>query len=97
MKWPDHPNLRLRPHAPNKGRGRLQVQVRRAYIATGVDTLSASEIYDWTYARRRQRMPTNLRWPVRRILRVIADPVGRADTIGRPILWKLKQPKTDAE
>jgi hypothetical protein len=27
--WASHPNLRLRPHAPNAGRGRLQVQVRR--------------------------------------------------------------------
>jgi hypothetical protein len=28
MKWKNFPNLRLRPHAPAKGRGRLQVQIR---------------------------------------------------------------------
>jgi hypothetical protein len=29
---------------------------------------------------------------VSRILRRIADPVGRADTIGRPWLWRLRDP-----
>ena len=52
--------------------------------------LSSTEIYDWTYARRRQRMPLGLYWSVLRILRVIAIPVGRASTVGRPILWKLR-------
>ena len=37
QKWLGHPNLKLRPHAPARGRGRLQVQ----------------QIYDWTHARRR--------------------------------------------
>jgi hypothetical protein len=26
------------------------------------------------------------------LLRQIADPIGRADTIGRPIRWKLREP-----
>jgi hypothetical protein len=29
---------------------------------------------------------------VKRILRTIATPVGRANTIGRPLLWKLRDP-----
>ena len=29
MKWQHHPNLRKRPHAPARGRGRLQQQIRR--------------------------------------------------------------------
>jgi hypothetical protein len=35
MKWCDYPNLAKRPHAPNEGRGRLQVQVRRALLVHG--------------------------------------------------------------
>ncbi len=34
MKWPNHPNLQKGPHSPAKGRGRLQVQIRRALLAT---------------------------------------------------------------
>jgi site-specific recombinase XerD len=29
MKWAGYPNLRRRPHSPNKGRGKLQVAIRR--------------------------------------------------------------------
>jgi hypothetical protein len=29
---------------------------------------------------------------VHRILRVIAEPIGRAETIGRPWLWRLRNP-----
>jgi hypothetical protein len=36
-------------------------------------------------------MTGNLRWSVLRILRVIAEPVGRAETIGRPWLWRLRE------
>ena len=35
MKWNGHPILARRPHAPNKGRGRLQRQVRRALLVHG--------------------------------------------------------------
>jgi hypothetical protein len=52
-------------------------QTRRAFIAADGGVLSSSDIYDWTYARRRHRMPL-VYWSVLRILRVIADPVGRA-------------------
>jgi hypothetical protein len=46
MTWDDHPNLRLRPHAPARGHGRLQVQIKRAFVAAGVDTLPASVVYN---------------------------------------------------
>ena len=88
QKWNGHPNLRFRPHSPNRGRGRLQVQIERAFMVGG-PVLSASTIYDWTFARaRRQR--DNRRWSVRRILRERCERVGRAKTIGRPILWRLR-------
>jgi hypothetical protein len=35
-------------------------------------------------------MSEAVRWSVHRILRQIAEPIGRADTIGRPWLWRLK-------
>jgi hypothetical protein len=88
-KWHGHPNLRRRPHAPNKGRGRLQVQIQRAFMAGG-PVLSASVIFDWAYARGRGRLQSNRRWSVHRILRERCEPVGRARSRGRPILWRLR-------
>jgi hypothetical protein len=49
QKWAGYPNLRLRPVKPALGRGRLQIQVRRAFLATGEEVLSSSAIYDWTH------------------------------------------------
>jgi integrase len=46
-------NLRLRPAKPALGRGRLQTQVRRAFTVTDAPAISASQVYDWCYARRR--------------------------------------------
>jgi hypothetical protein len=88
-KWPNSPNLRLRPHSPAKGRGRVQRQVRRAFVVNG-PVVSSSTVYDWTHARLRQGLGCGYRWAVRRILREIAERVGRAGTIGRPWLWRLR-------
>lgn len=95
MKWQRHPNLRLRPHAPAKGRGRLQVQVRRTWIAAGKPIVSGSVFYSWCYARQQMRgeaISRGLRYSVQRVLKTVAEPVGRAETIGRPILWRLRDP-----
>jgi hypothetical protein len=45
--WAAHPNLQQRPHAPAAGQGRLQVQIRRAFLVRPL--LSTSEVYDWAY------------------------------------------------
>jgi hypothetical protein len=91
--WSAYPNLHRRPHAPNLGRGRLQRQIARAFIVHG-DVVSATDIYCWCRPRSsRFGMPE--RWSIVRILRVIADPVGRAPTIGRPWIWRLKTPAAD--
>jgi hypothetical protein len=90
-KRTNYPNLLRAPHSPNKGRGRLQVQIRRAFAVREV--LTSSEIYDSCYAKRRVaglQIDRPYRWSVLRILRTIADPIGRAETIGRPVLWRLK-------
>jgi hypothetical protein len=91
QKWQGYPNLLLRPHSPNRGRGRLQVQIRRAFA--GRPVLSSSQVYDTCYAKHRvfgQRISRRHRFSVWRILCEVAEPVGRAPTIGRPWLWRLR-------
>ena len=54
--------------------------------------LTSSEIYDSCYARRRmlgQQIDRPYRWAVVRILRQIADPIGRTKPYGA-VLWRLK-------
>jgi hypothetical protein len=89
MSWDSFPNLRLRPHAPAKGRGRLQRAVRRAFLVA--DQVSTATVFDWCYARRPKMRRSQLnRRRVHELLREIADPIGRADTVGRPRIWRLK-------
>src|SRR5262245_49642406 len=52
-KWPHHPNLRKKPHAPSKGRGPVQRAIRRAFLASGAGVLTSTEVYDWAHGRRR--------------------------------------------
>jgi hypothetical protein len=93
--WAAHPNLQRGANSSrNKGKGRLQVQVRRAFLDH--PSRSTSEIYDWCYARDRSRARSEaMRWSVRRILNVVADRVGRSRGPGRPWLWRLKAPAAD--
>jgi hypothetical protein len=95
--WARYPNLlRGANSSRNKGRGRLQVQVRRAFL--GHPLRSSSEVYDFTHARCRalkEPIPTLHRYSVWRILREIADPVGRSRGPGRPWLWRLRNSDTD--
>ena len=73
MKWPHHPNLRKRPPTPSKGRGPVQVRIRRAFIASGAEVLSSTQIYDWTHSRRRQmrrkKLPYGIYWGTLQALR----------------------------
>jgi hypothetical protein len=89
MKWKAYPNLRRRPRAPNKGRGRLQVQIRRAFLSA--DTQTSSAVYDWCFARCRHRITQRHRHSVWRILMTIADPVARVPPYGA-WLWRLREP-----
>jgi hypothetical protein len=94
QKWDGYPNLRKRPPAPSKGRGPVQVRIRRAFVASGAEVLSSSAIYDWTHARRRRgrhkSMPFGIYSITLRTLRMMCDPIERAPTIGRPWLWRLR-------
>jgi hypothetical protein len=87
--WRNYRNLRARPLAPNKGRGRLQRAIRRCFIAFGPD-VSGSRLYDWCDSWQQRLEGRRYRWSVMRILREIAIPVGRATTIGRPLIWRLR-------
>jgi hypothetical protein len=87
MKWPHHPNLRRRPDAPAKGRGRLQQQLRRAFY--GATELTTSQVLDWTNVRNRQRLTQRHPHSVWRILVTMADPVARVPPYGA-WLWRLK-------
>jgi hypothetical protein len=94
-KWLRHPNLRKRPPAPSKGRGPVQVRIRRAFVASGGGALTSSAIYDWTHLRRRGRrksMPFGIYSMTLRTLRTMCDPIERASTIGRPWIWRLREP-----
>ena len=87
MKRDRYRNLR-RGGGPGRGRGRLQRQIARAFTAEG-PVLSASQIYDWCFTKRR-RVTTLKAYMVWRILVKVADRVGRAKTIGTPNLWRWR-------
>jgi hypothetical protein len=55
-------NLRLRPPKPALGRGRLQRQIRRAFLLG--EELCSSQIYDWCYAGCRRPLSTRQRYGV---------------------------------
>lgn len=92
--WESYPDLRLRPHAPNKGRGRLQRQIRRAFHDHG-NEVSTSDIYRWCERWQAREFGQWERWSIVRILEQVAVRVGRAETIGRPWLWHLREPAAD--
>jgi hypothetical protein len=96
MTWERFPNLRKKPRAPAQNRGRVQRAIKRAFIASGAEVLSSSEIYSWTHPRLRlgrKSMPLGIYWGTLQALRRVCEPVGRsASTSGAPILWRLKQP-----
>ena len=89
QKWVGHPNLQRRPRAPMAGRGRLQRMVARAFLAGG-DVLTATQVYDWCFARDRRRARSQgARWSVRRVLMTVAEPIDRVPPYGA-WRWRLK-------
>ena len=95
QKWINYPNLRLRPHAPNTGRGRLQVQIRRAFIAHG-DEVSASDIYLWCRRWQSDRFGQLERWSIVRILETIAVRVRKLSP-NQAWLWRLRNHELPAD
>jgi hypothetical protein len=97
MKWPHHRNLRNRPPTPSKGRGPVQLRIRRAFIASGAEALSSTQIYDWTHSRRRQsrrkKLPFGVYWRTLKTLRAMCDPVERVPP-HVAWLWRLRNSGT---
>jgi hypothetical protein len=85
--------LKLRPARPSYRRGPVQTRARYALWALG--EASTSEIMVWTHCMREhrgERRTNGDRWSARRaLLQIGAVSVGRAHTIGRPIIWKLPE------
>jgi hypothetical protein len=66
-------------------------------MVSGTTTLSTSAIYDWTMRDRNtgwQRMQRRSVW---RALHQVADRVGRADTPGKPWIWRLRNSDLPAD
>jgi len=89
--WATYPGLRFPGHtAGSRGRGRIQLAVKRAFAAAGTSTLTTSDSsttrwseYVVKAGRRRHR------WSVVRVLRAMCDPIGRDPRHGA-IIWRLK-------
>ena len=87
--------LNLRPNdgsfSPNKGRGRLQRQVRRAFLIHGPVVVS-SQVYDLCFREERQRRSQLNRRRVWQLLNEVAEVVGRERSQGAPLIWRLREP-----
>jgi hypothetical protein len=87
-KWINYPSLRLGP-GRSRGKGRIQRQLRRAFIASG-NEISSSDAYRWCKRWQAREFGQWERWSITRVLMTMADRVGRAQTIGRPWIWRLR-------
>jgi hypothetical protein len=88
-KWPHHPNLRFRPHSPNKGNGRIQRAIRRAFTVHGRE-ITTSQAFDFALAKmRHDGWRRRERWSVIYALRQVADPICRVPPYGA-WLWRLR-------
>jgi len=92
-EMPNSRNLARSPAKPALNRGRVQRLARRALLALG--TASTSEVLDWTCVRKRRRANNDNRAARRALEQIGAIRIGRAKTIGRPMLWRLRN--TDEE
>src|SRR6476469_3339219 len=90
--WDRYPNLRWPgPSSWAKGRGRIQLAVKRAFTAAGTSTLTTSDVFDYALARHRQdQWRRRHRGSVVRVLSQVADRVGRLNAPGRPWIWRLR-------
>ena len=86
-------NLVHRPAKPALNRGRVQRLAQRALLALG-GTATTSQVIGWTCCSKRlvhgRRIERHDYRAARQALDRIAERIGRAKTIGRPWLWRLK-------
>jgi hypothetical protein len=85
-------NLAHRPARPAFSHGRIQKAARRVLLLLDGQA-TTRDVVDWGYCRkvlRRRRIEKSDYRLVRRALDRIADRIGRSTSIGRPILWRLR-------
>jgi hypothetical protein len=86
--WDRYPNLRLGLGGA-RGNGRLQRAVARAFV--GNHLVTSTHVFNWCFPRDRGvSWRRRHRWSVVRVLNQVADRVGRANTPGRPWIWRLR-------
>jgi hypothetical protein len=69
--------------------GRMRRQLERAFMAMPGQDLDTGTLCRWVWVRR-QRFRTGQYERLRRIVRELADPIGRASSKGRPWIWRLR-------
>src|SRR5262245_22115295 len=89
-------NLAHRLEKPAQGNGRIQKAALRALWAHE-GTATTAQVAEWAYCRKLEiekgRLTKSEYRHIRRALDGVADRVGRAGGMGRPILWRLR-PRT---
>jgi len=83
-----------RPARPGLNRGRVQLAAQRTFVLA--DTISTADAAMFAYARmyllRGRRLKPHDYRHLRRVLSLIAVPVGRGSGRGRPMQWALRYP-----
>jgi hypothetical protein len=89
--WDRYPGLRFPGHTSgNRGKGRIQIAVKRAFAAASTTTLTTSDVFDYALARHRDDgWRRQQRWSVVRVLRAMCDPIGRDPRHGA-IIWRSR-------
>jgi hypothetical protein len=93
VKFRNHPNLAKRPAKPAQNRGRIQREIRVAFVMLGKSTLTTAELAEFTHGHLmlfgEKLSPDHYRHIHRACLQIGAVPVGRAGGRGRPKIWRL--------
>jgi len=79
-----------RPPRPSLDRGPVQRRARRAFLASGLEMLSTPQIAEWTHPRGTSRR--NAYRYLRDVLERYCIRAARGSGVGRPLLWKLRDP-----
>jgi hypothetical protein len=95
IKWINYPSLRL-GIGKSKGKGRIQTQLRRAFITHG-DVISSTQAYQWCKRHQSSAFGQWERWSITRVLMTMADRVGHSRGPGRPWIWRLRNSQLPAD
>src|SRR5437660_9568726 len=94
VKFQNHPNLAKRPAKPAQNRGRIQRQIRVAFVMLGKSTLTTAELAEFTHGHLtllgKKLSPDHYRHIHRACWQIGAVPVGRTGGRGRPMIWRWK-------